>query len=74
MENEHRSNVGIEPCLYCGEVNCDYDCDESQADGFNEENEGPFICSATGCGYFDGPAVAFGSEPKYCKLHETPPA
>jgi len=34
--DEHRHGVGWIECTYCGDVNCDYDCDESQADGFNE--------------------------------------
>lgn len=28
---EHRSSSGIIPCDFCGQVDCDYDCDESQA-------------------------------------------
>lgn len=35
-DDEHRYGVGHIECPYCGDVNCDYDCDESQADGFNE--------------------------------------
>ena len=35
----HRPDAGIEPCPYCGSVDCDYDCDESQADGYNPEND-----------------------------------
>jgi len=34
--DEHRHGVGWIECKYCGDKNCDYDCDESQADGFNE--------------------------------------
>jgi len=34
-----------------------------------DANIGPFICAATGCGYFDGPDVAFGDEPRYCPIH-----
>lgn len=26
----HRADTGIEPCEYCGEINCDFDCDQSQ--------------------------------------------
>lgn len=33
---EHRPGVGVEPCPFCSDVYCDYDCDESQADGFND--------------------------------------
>lgn len=28
-----------EPCQYCGKSDCDYDCDESQADGFDSDNK-----------------------------------
>ena len=37
--DEHRHGVGWIECTYCGDVNCDYDCDESQADGFTEDNQ-----------------------------------
>jgi len=33
---EHRTGVGTIPCQYCGEVTCDYSCDESQAGGFTQ--------------------------------------
>jgi len=36
--DEHRYGVGHIPCDYCGEVNCDYDCDGSQADGELDES------------------------------------
>ena len=36
--DEHRYGVGSIECPYCGEINCDYDCDESQADGFVDED------------------------------------
>jgi putative chitinase len=35
--DEHRYGVGHIPCDYCDNVNCDYDCDGSQADGDLEE-------------------------------------
>ena len=35
--DEHRHGVGWIECPYCGEVNCDYDCDGSQADGQLDE-------------------------------------
>jgi hypothetical protein len=38
-EEEHRPNVGIEACTYCGSKRCYYDCDESQADGFDDANK-----------------------------------
>lgn len=31
----HRHGVGRIECEYCGDVNCDFDCDESQSGGFN---------------------------------------
>lgn len=34
--DQHRYGVGEIECPYCGSIDCDYDCDESQADGFNE--------------------------------------
>lgn len=33
----HRPDLNMNPCQYCGEISCDYDCDESQAGGFNPE-------------------------------------
>jgi hypothetical protein len=33
--DDHRPDAGKTPCEYCGQVGCDYDCDESQAGGFN---------------------------------------
>lgn len=36
--DEHRHGVGYIECDYCGDVNCDYDCDGSQADGELEED------------------------------------
>lgn len=32
---DHRLDAGITECIYCGEKDCDYSCDESQAGGFN---------------------------------------
>lgn len=32
----HRADVGIEPCAYCDELNCDFDCDESRAEEVDE--------------------------------------
>lgn len=32
----HRTDVGIEPCAYCDELNCDFDCDESRAEEVDE--------------------------------------
>ena len=29
--------VDKEECEYCGKADCEYDCDESQAGGFNNE-------------------------------------
>ena len=26
----HREDVGVNPCKYCGDVYCDYDCNDSQ--------------------------------------------
>jgi len=37
-DDEHRHGVGWIECDYCGDVNCDYDCDGSQADGELEED------------------------------------
>lgn len=37
-DDKHRYGVGQIECPYCRDVNCDYDCDESQAGGFNDEN------------------------------------
>lgn len=31
-DNKHRYGVGSEPCKYCGELSCDFDCDGSQGD------------------------------------------
>lgn len=39
MADEHRPDVGIVPCPHCGELDCDYDCDESQADPDNSAAE-----------------------------------
>ncbi len=37
VENDkHRDGVGETECKYCSSKDCDYDCDESQADGFEE--------------------------------------
>lgn len=33
---EHRPDAGIAPCDYCGEYDCDYDCDESQMQEIDE--------------------------------------
>jgi hypothetical protein len=44
---EHRYGVGWIECDYCGDVACDYDCDESQADGFNEDYTGEFAAEKT---------------------------
>jgi hypothetical protein len=44
---EHRYGVGWIECDYCGDVKCDYDCDESQADGFNEDYTGEFAAEKT---------------------------
>ena len=30
----NRPEVGKIPCDYCGGIDCNYDCDESQANGF----------------------------------------
>ena len=30
----NRVNLGLIPCKYCGDKNCNFDCDESQADGY----------------------------------------
>jgi len=35
--DEHRHGVGWIECPYCGDENCDYDCDGSQADGQLDE-------------------------------------
>ena len=32
---EHRAGAGKTACKYCGQKNCDYSCDESQAGGFS---------------------------------------
>lgn len=32
----HRLGVGLVPCRYCGSASCDFDCDESQAGGFDK--------------------------------------
>lgn len=39
-DDTHRYGVGQIACKYCGEVNCDYDCDASQADGELDESAG----------------------------------
>ena len=44
---EHRYGVGWIECDYCGDVACDYDCDESQADGFNEDYTGMYAAEKT---------------------------
>ena len=38
-DDKHRYGVGHIECPYCSDVNCDYDCDESQADGFEGSDE-----------------------------------
>ncbi len=35
-DDDSRPGLGRDGCQYCGEVDCDYDCDESQAGGFDE--------------------------------------
>ena len=34
--NGHRIGCGVTACPYCGELECNFSCDESQADGFSE--------------------------------------
>ncbi len=36
---EHRKGAGKTECRYCGCKDCDYDCDESQAGGFNNDDD-----------------------------------
>jgi hypothetical protein len=40
-EDEHHNRIGcgVTACPYCGEVECNFSCDESQADGFNNEDK-----------------------------------
>ena len=33
---KHRPDLGRVPCPYCDDVWCDFNCDEAQADGFEE--------------------------------------
>jgi hypothetical protein len=44
MANRHRRGVGIVECHYCGRLDCDYDCDESEANGFNDNPQTCDVC------------------------------
>ncbi len=32
-----RNELGLIPCTYCGDVACNFDCDESQANGYPDD-------------------------------------
>ncbi len=35
LQTGNRSDLGIIPCPYCDELECNFDCDEAQAGGFD---------------------------------------